>query len=62
MEEGVGERLLVVFLLIAMLFAAIFLLLPLVVLRGVWGEIPYKWNAGVYFACLASGSCFSRCV
>lgn len=57
-EEGVGERLLVVFLLIAMVMAALFLLLPLIVLRGVWGEIPYKWNAGVYFASLGLGFMF----
>ncbi len=57
-EEGVGERLLVVFLLIAVVFAALFLLLPLVVLRGVWSQIPYKWNAGVYFAALGPGFVF----
>ncbi len=57
-EEGVGERLLVVFLLIAVVFAAVFLLLPLVVLRGVWARIPYKWNAGIYFAALGLGFMF----
>lgn len=57
-EEGVGERLLVTFLLVAIVFAAIFLLLPLAVLRGVWSEIPFKWNAGVYFAALGLGFMF----
>jgi len=57
-EEGVGERLLVAFLAIATVFAALFLLLPLLVLRGVWAEIPYKWNAGIYFAALGLGFMF----
>ena len=57
-EEGVGERLLVVFVLIATALAALFLLLPLAFLRDVWGQIPYKWNAGVYFASLGLGFMF----
>jgi len=58
MEEGIGERLLIIFLLFAILFAAAFLLLPLVLLRDVWRKIPYKWNAGVYFAALGLGFMF----
>ena len=57
-EEGVGERLLIVFLLLAIGFAAIFLLLPLVFLREIWGQIPYKWNSGIYFAALGLGFMF----
>ncbi|MBM4267310.1 MAG: class I SAM-dependent methyltransferase [Deltaproteobacteria bacterium] len=57
-EEGIGERLLVVFLLIAIAFAAVFLLVPLLFLRRVWATIPYKWNAGIYFAALGLGFMF----
>jgi hypothetical protein len=54
-EEGVGERVLLVFLGIASLLAAVFLLAPLVVLRRVWREVPYKANAFVYFGALGLG-------
>jgi spermidine synthase len=54
-EEGVGERVLLVFLGVAVLLAAVFLLAPLVMLRGVWREIPYKANTFVYFAALGLG-------
>jgi len=54
-EEGVGERVLLVFLGVAALLAAVFLLAPLVMLRRVWREIPYKANAFVYFAALGLG-------
>jgi MFS family permease len=57
-EEGVGERLLIAFLLLAIGFAALFLLLPLVFLRKIWSEIPYKWNSGIYFAALGLGFMF----
>ena len=57
-EEGVGERLLITFLLLAICFAALFLLLPLVFLRKIWSEIPYKWNSGIYFAALGLGFMF----
>ena len=40
------------------MFAALFLLAPLLVIRGVWGTIPYKWRAGVYFAALGAGFMF----
>src|SRR4029450_9936143 len=51
----VGERVLLVFLGVASLLAAVFLLAPLVALRGVWREIPYKANTFVYFAALGVG-------
>ncbi|HEY8515172.1 MAG TPA: hypothetical protein VIS07_06650 [Candidatus Binatia bacterium] len=54
-EEGVGERLLLVLLAIGTAFAAAFLLLPLAVVRDVWAQIPYKLNAGLYFAGLGLG-------
>ena len=57
-EEGIGERLLLVLLGVAVSFAAIFLLLPMVAIRDVWSEIPYKLNAGIYFAALGLGFMF----
>ena len=57
-EEGVGERLLIAFLLLATGFAAVFLLLPLIFLKQIWSEIPYKWNSGIYFAALGLGFMF----
>jgi hypothetical protein len=57
-EEGIGERLLLVLLGVAVTFAAVFLLLPLFAIRDVWAKIPYKRNAGVYFAALGLGFMF----
>lgn len=57
-EEGIGERLLLVLLGVAVTFATLFLLLPMVAIRDVWGEIPYKLNAGIYFAALGLGFMF----
>jgi hypothetical protein len=54
-EEGFGERVLLLFLGVATLLAAVFLLAPLVTLRRVWREIPYKANTFVYFAALGVG-------
>jgi hypothetical protein len=57
-EEGVGERLLLVFLAFAVLFAAVFLLVPLFTLREVWRSIPWKGHASIYFASLGLGFMF----
>jgi spermidine synthase len=57
-EEGIGERLLLILLGVAVTFAALFLLLPMVAIRDVWAEIPYKLNAGIYFASLGLGCMF----
>jgi len=57
-EEGIGERILVVFLVFAVVFAAIFLLAPLALLRDVWRTIPYKARVGTYFASIGLGFLF----
>jgi hypothetical protein len=57
-EEGVGERLLLVFLMTVLVFAALFLLAPLFVIRDVWPQVPHKLRAGVYFAALGTGFMF----
>ena len=55
MEEGIGERILLVFLVFATIFAAVFLLTPLLVARRTWRTIPFKLEAGIYFASLGLG-------
>src|SRR6184192_256882 len=57
-EEGLGERVLLLLLWVATVFAAVFLLAPLLAVRGVWSAIPHKGAAAVYFAALGSGFMF----
>ncbi|HYC21641.1 MAG TPA: hypothetical protein VEI94_03000 [Candidatus Bathyarchaeia archaeon] len=58
LEEGLGERLLLVLLGVAVVFATLLLLVPLLAARGIWSAIPYKANAVVYFAALGLGFMF----
>ncbi len=51
-ETGVGERVLLLLLLIAAVFAVSFLLLPFVVVRKEWRAMPAKGSSAVYFAAL----------
>ena len=57
-EDATGERMLMTLLAFAVLFAAVFLLLPLLALRDTWSRIPWKANAAVYFASLGLGFMF----
>jgi hypothetical protein len=57
-EEGLGERLLLVLLALVTGFAAVALLVPLVVRRTLWRAIPHKLDAGLYFASLGLGFMF----
>jgi spermidine synthase len=57
-EEALGEQLLLVLLTVVVALAATFLLLPLLAIRSVWREVPYKAWAGVYFAALGMGFMF----
>jgi spermidine synthase len=57
-EEALGEKLLLVLLGVAVAFAAVFMLLPLLAIRSVWHEVPYKRWAGIYFAALGLGFMF----
>jgi spermidine synthase len=57
-EQGTGERLLLVLLAVATLFAALFLLAPLLARRALWRAVPYKGRAAVYFAALGLGFMF----
>lgn len=57
-EDSIGERVLLLLLGIASLFAVIFLLLPFVVIRKEWRRLPGKLPSAVYFAALGLGFMF----
>ncbi|MGA7759980.1 MAG: hypothetical protein WCA57_19225, partial [Ilumatobacteraceae bacterium] len=52
LEAGIGERVLVVLLVMSILMAAVFLLLPFVLVRDTWKQLPYKANTAPIFAIL----------
>lgn len=52
LEVGIGERVLVVLLALSVLLAAVFLLLPFVLVRDTWKRLPYKANTAPIFAIL----------
>src|SRR5262249_10017175 len=56
--EGMGERVLLVLLLVVSVFAALVLLSPLLLRRDVWRAIPNKRHAAIYFAALGLGFMF----
>jgi len=54
-EDSVGERLLISMVVVSVLFATFFLILPFVVVRDVWGRLPFKGRTAIYFAALGLG-------
>jgi hypothetical protein len=62
MEDGMGERLLVILLVIAIFLGGSLLIAPLLLRRDVWRQIPHKANAAVYFAALGFGFMFLEVV
>ncbi len=54
-EVAVGERVLILLLIISILLAAIFLLLPFNLIRKNWSELPNKKASFIYFAALGVG-------
>ena len=52
LEVGIGERVLMVLLGMSILLAAVFLLLPFVLVRDTWKRLPYKANTAPIFAIL----------
>ena len=54
-EDVIGERVLLLLLLIAIAYAAVFLLLPFVAVRKTWSKLPSKGISGIYFAALGLG-------
>ncbi len=57
-EAGIGERVLLLLLAVAVLLAAVFLLLPFVAIRQTWVKLPKKRRSAVYFAALGLGFIF----
>jgi MFS family permease len=57
-EDSVGERVLLLLLAVAILFAAVFLLLPFVAIRDTWSKLPHKPRSALYFAALGFGFIF----
>jgi MFS family permease len=57
-EDSVGERVLLLLLLVALVFAAVFLLLPFVAIRDTWRKLPHKPRSALYFAALGLGFIF----
>jgi len=51
-ETGVGERVLLLLLLIAAVFAVLFLILPFLVVKQEWRAMPAKGPSAIYFAAL----------
>jgi hypothetical protein len=58
LEEGMGERLLLILLVVVTMLGAVFLLAPLLARRALWRSVPYKRNAAIYFAALGLGFMF----
>jgi hypothetical protein len=58
LEDAIGERVLLLLLAIAAFFAALFLLLPFVLIRDVWRALPRKLESAAFFAALGLGFMF----
>ena len=57
-EVQVGERVLILLLIVATILATLFLLLPFVAIRSIWLELRRKPTAAVYFSALGLGFIF----
>jgi len=57
-EIALGERVLLLLLGVAILFAAVFLLLPFVAIRRVWTGFPRKGRSAIYFSAIGLGFMF----
>ncbi len=57
-EIAIGERVILLLLVIATVLAAVFLLLPFVTMRKVWRALPRKSTSAVFFAALGFGFMF----
>ncbi len=54
-ENAIGERVLLLLLLISIVYAMIFLLLPFLFVRKTWAKLPKKATSAVYFGALGLG-------
>jgi spermidine synthase len=61
-EDSIGERLLLVLVGIAVLFAATFLLLPFLAIRATWSALPHKARSFGLFAAIGCGFMFFEVV
>ena len=57
-EQGLGERLLLVLLVMVTGFAAVVLLAPFVLVRPLWQTLPHKLRLSVFFAAIGAGFMF----
>ncbi len=57
-EDTAGERVLLLLLVIAIVLAAVFLLLPFVAVRATWSKLPKKPLSALYFVALGFGFMF----
>lgn len=57
-ESAIGERVLLLLLFVAIVYAAVFLFVPFLFVRREWAALPAKLPSGVYFACLGLGFMF----
>jgi hypothetical protein len=57
-ESGIGERVLILLLSIAAVFAVVFLILPFLAIRKDWRALPRKPVSALYFSCLGVGFLF----
>ena len=57
-EDATGERVLLLLLVIAAVFAAVFLLLPFVAMKETWRALPRKGTSALYFSALGLGFMF----
>jgi hypothetical protein len=57
-ESGTGERVLLLLLAVALVFALVFLLLPFAFIRSTWRALPRKGSSALYFASLGLGFMF----
>jgi hypothetical protein len=57
-EDVIGERVLLLLLAVAILFAALFMLAPFFFVRREWRQLPSKGVSAVYFAALGLGFMF----
>ena len=57
-EDATGERVLLLLLVIAAIFAGVFLLLPFLAMKDTWRALPRKGTSAVYFVALGLGFMF----
>ncbi|HUW02011.1 MAG TPA: hypothetical protein VMW08_06660 [Acidimicrobiales bacterium] len=55
LEDSAGERVIILLLVVSVLFALLFLLVPFVMVRDTWKALPNKGRSGLYFAALGLG-------